>query len=378
MRVAGEALLWLVSRAGAIAVLLLPNGYYIPSDLTVFAGWAEDLASGVPITSPLWQYPPGVAVLLGFVGWIGGGIWPILALIIAADAAVQYVLRRSPGAILWAVAPLFVGPIMLTRLEPVVTLTAILGLGIGATRSGAWLGLGASLKLWPAILALRLRDGLVRRSVAAAVAFSAAALTAGLFFQAPAFLSNQVRRGLQVESVAAWPFMVARALGAPIPLVTRNGSMEINSPVADSIAAVLLPLALLIATSIAIWAWRVPGASEIGTSALVALAIVLALMLTSRVLSPQFIVWPIGLLALALRDGRGPHRITGCLLGSAALGLALYPFAYVDFLTRGWVGLAIQTGRLGLLVAAATFAWQAIRPPSALERPASSARVGHP
>lgn len=348
----------MVCRMVALTTLALPYGRYVPSDLSVFAGWAEDLAEGVGITGDLWQYPAGVALLLGVVGSLGGGTMALVGLILAADLAVLCLLRRTRGALLWAVSPLFVGPIMLTRLETVVTLTAVAGLMTRSPlASGLWLGAGASLKLWPGALVTAVRERALLRSVAAAVALIAVTLAAALAFDAPAFVGNQTSRGLQVESVAAWPFMAARALGAPVELVYRNGSTEVVGPLADAAATLLLPLSALLVAAILIWSWRHLRPSAVGDAAAHSLVVVMALLLTSRVLSPQFIVWALGLCAVILTARAAPRPLVTCLLGSALLGQILYPHVYLDYLDGGLLGLIIQTSRLALLIGATWFSW---------------------
>lgn len=361
MRVVWEVALWVACVLVAFATLALPYGYYVPSDLTVFAAWAEDLAGGVAVTGDTWQYPAGVALLLGLVGVVGGGTVTLLVLILAADLAVLLLLRRSRGAVLWAVTPLFVGPIMLTRLETVVTLTAIAGL-LARTpmSSGLWLGVGASLKLWPGVLVTAVRERAFVRLAVAATAFAAVTLAAAAAFDAPAFVANQGRRGLQVESLAAWPFMVARAFGAPVELVYRNGSTEVAGPLADTVATLLVPLTALLVAALLIWSWRHLRPSGVADAAAHSLTIVMALLLTSRVLSPQFIVWALGLCALILTARAVPRALIACLLGSALFAQVLYPHAYLDLLEGGAIGLALQTGRLALLIGATWFTWTAL------------------
>ncbi len=376
MRPALEVALWGVCRLVALTTLALPYGYYIPSDLTVFADWGDALARGATISGEVWQYPAGVALLLGLVGEIGGGTATLVSVILVADLAVLVILRRSPGAVLWAVSPLFVGPIMLTRLETVVTLTAVAGLVARSPFvSGLWLGLGASLKLWPGVLVTAVRRRAVPRTVAATAAFLAVTAAAAVAFSAPSFVGNQSGRGLQVESVAAWPFMVARALGAPVELVHRNGSTEVAGPAADVTAALMLPLTGVVVLSFLVWSWRRLRPSGVADAAAHSLTVVMVLLLTSRVLSPQFIVWALGLCALILTVRPVPRPLVVCLLGSALLGQVLYPHAYVDFLEGGMVGLAVQTARLALLLGAGWFTWRTVsdlardqREPSRVER----------
>ena len=173
-------------------------------------------------------------------------------------------------------------------------------------------------------------------------------------------MANQSRRGLQVESLAAWPFMVARAFGAPVELVIRNGCTEVAGPIADATAALLVPVTGLILATLGMWSWRHLRPAGIYEAGAHSLTIIMALLLCSRVLSPQFIVWPLGLCGLMLKVRAVPRPLVACLLGSALLAQVLYPHAYLDFLDGGPIGLVIQSARLVLLVSAAWFSWRAI------------------
>lgn len=361
MRLVAEATLWVACRLAALSTLALPLGYYVPSDLSVFDEWATSLAAGTPITGDLWQYPAGVALLLGIIGVSGGGTPALLGVILAADLAVLILLRRSAGALLWAISPLFVGPIMLTRLETLVALTAVAGLLARSSHgAGLWWGVGASLKLWPAALVTAIPGRALARAAWAAAAFAVVTSAAALAFEAPPFLGNQGRRGLQVESVAAWPFMLARALGAPVRLVSRNGSMEVAGPLADTIAILLLPVAAGAIGAFLVWSWRRLKPADAHSVAAHSLVVVLLFLTTSRVLSPQFIVWAIGICALMMAAGHVRGALVACLLGSAFFAQVLYPHAYVDYLSEGGIGLAVQTTRLALLLAALVLAWREV------------------
>ncbi len=342
---------WLAARLVAILTLGLPGGDYVPSDLHLFALWSDALAHGTTISTDAWQYPPGVALVLAAAGLTQHSFAALLVVIVGSDAVLMARLVRTRGALLWALAGLLVGPMMLTRLDTLVTLVAVLGLTAPvATRSGLLLGLGASLKLWPGLLVSAPRGAVVRRALAAAAAYAATALVARALVASPSFVGNQEARGLQVESVAAWPFMLARTLGAPVDLVFRNGATEVAHSAADLVARWLLPLGVAAALVVLAWAWlRVPAA-DTGTAALVSLLVVLVLLVTSRVLSPQFDIWVLGLCALAQAHTRVPRTVLLPLAGTALAAQLLYPTGYPSFLAGGWVGLTIQTVRLVLLL----------------------------
>lgn len=368
-------LVWLASRIIAVLSMGLPRGSYVPSDLHLFASWADEIAHGSFIATDAWQYPPGVTLVLAITGVTHHAFGLLLAVIVGCDAALMSRFVGTRGAMLWASAGLLIGPLLVTRLDTLVTLAAVLGLtASSASRSGILLGLGTSLKLWPALLISAPRGRVLPRLLAAAGAYLAVAILARTLVSSPSFVGNQQARGLQVESLAAWPFMVARALGLPVRLVFRNGATEVAGELADTIARWLLPAGLLAAGVVVLWAWRTIGSPDTGAAALISLQVVLVLLVTSRVLSPQFNIWILGLGALALAHGRGSRPLVLSLAGTAVAAQVLYPSAYADFLTGGRTGLVVQSIRLVLLVLAMVATTRCLRHCSG-DRPAPRAPV---
>ena len=91
------------------------------------------------------------------------------------------------------------------------------------------------------------------------------------------------------------------------------------------------------------------------------LALVLAAMLTSRVLSPQYTQWVLGLLAVcALRPAPWLRRVAVLLLVSAVCGQAVYPWLYGGYLQGAAGATAVQTVRLIALAWAAVECWRPI------------------
>ena len=83
--------------------------------------------------------------------------------------------------------------------------------GRGSVR-GALIGAGAAVKAWPVTLLVGLAPGQQRRGIAAAAAVLAAVCA---FFASgtASFLAHQNARGVEIESVAATPFMIWRQAG---------------------------------------------------------------------------------------------------------------------------------------------------------------------
>jgi hypothetical protein len=339
-------LTWFAVRALLLLALAMTASTGVASDLVLFGRWTDTLAAGNLPLGDAWQYPPGMALLLASVGLLNLGMAGLLVLIVLADFGILKVMGTTPGAMYWAVAPLLMGPLALTRLDMVVTLAALVGLrpGLSAIRSGMFLGVGSALKLWPATLVGALpKRGSLRRSGMALAVYATCAVIVSALFEGDRFISNQGGRGLQIESVAAWPFLIAARLGAPVVIVFRNGTNEISSPLADSVTHLLPVSSLCVVVFIAWVSWRRNPSGPVATRSL---ALVCLLLMTSRVLSPQFNVWILGLVALMLAHGVGTRTTVIASGVTAVAAQAFYPYFY----GLGNAGLLLQTVRVAALL----------------------------
>lgn len=359
---------WLASRLivalMAAGMMLHSNWQHLFDDLNVYARWGEMMAAGqVPSADPMWQYPPLAAFIFGFIGLLGSKPWMFAAFFALVDIAITLVLARDAdqrgrwdGFAVWIAAPLLVGPIMYGRYDSVPTLFALLGFLALATPlvASAWLGIGGGLKVWPAALAfsLRRKDWLTG-ALGAGLALAGAVLAATLAFPGivSGFLGNGEARGLQTESVAALPFVWARLFNADIPEAFRYGSSEVGAPLADTVAGFLLPLTAI--GLLVLIAARLAGRLDRAPVADIAFVAIMWLLITSRVLSPQFNVWLVGMTALVWAAGSpAMRRATWWAFGTALLGQLLYPMAYVDLIDGGLIGIVIHTLRIAALLTA--------------------------
>lgn len=387
---------WLLTRGVTLLVaggLMLHHDWkYLFDDLNVYARWGEDLAQGrVPSDDPMWQYPPLAAFVFGGVGLLGSQPWLFAILLVVVDIAISVLLAadarsraRWHGFAVWLAAPLLIGPLLYGRYDSVPTALAMAGLmalSVPAA-AGALLAVGGGLKVWPAIVALALarRDWLrgALGAVAASVAIVAAA-TWAFPTVISGFLGNGEARGLQTESVAALPFVWARMFvgDAGIPEIFRYGSSEVGVPLADALAPWLLPLTGvgLLVLVVA----RALGRLDHAPVADIAFVTVLWLMVTSRVLSPQYNVWLVGMAALVWAAGsERMRRATLPVAITAITAQALYPFAYIDIIDGGFIGVAIQTVRIVALLAALGLGVRALVLRPAPQDPAASAASRRP
>lgn len=236
--------------------------------------------------------------------------------------------------------------------------------------------LGAAVKLWPALILLGTPRGRPTRR-----AWTAAAVTGGLLlillavaFRNPqGFLREQGARGVQIESLGGTLLGLARHAGWPGTVRYRYGAMEFVGPQVDTVAAV--SLALTAAAGVLLLVWRA-GARRWteATPYDAALCAVLLFTTTSRVISPQYLVWLLGLAAVCLTSHRTSQRPVAALVVLAtAVSTVVYPLLYAEVVASSWTGCLLLLTRNGLLVAATALSarrlWRATRPPGARRPP---------
>ncbi|MFC7809063.1 glycosyltransferase 87 family protein [Streptomyces olivaceus] len=416
-RSAGRSPVWLVAVWGATRLLLLLfvlkvlvfPGPDVTSDVSViYRDWYEVLRTGTfPSDDVTWQYPPAAAfailspALLPFLEYATA----FFVLACAVDAAVLALLwragrgsGRSPrGAWVWVVGVPLLGPTVYARYDLMVTavaVAALLAAGRHARVAGALAAVGALLKVWPALVLVGM--GGRRPWVAAAVG---GAGLAGLFAVtmpgAFAFLTFQRERGVEVESLGALVFHVARHFGWEGGVLLNYGSMEFLGPHVDTVSTVSMGLSAAAFGWLLLWrvrAARSPGPrsprsrsqppesqpqpSESSqpqppgspssrspssrsrfaahTAADAAFVAVLLFTVTSRVISPQYLVWLVGLAAVCRCFRASRMRVPVALVLAASLVTVLeFPLLFADVVASTPLGIALLAVRNGLLVSAA-------------------------
>lgn len=366
-------LAWVATRVALLGIILgwlpYPDGTLVINDVLLYSEWSELLVTGrFPIGDDMWQYPPGAGAVFAVAALIGPSpVVGFFVIALVADAAVLAALvragiRRHIGldpAWVWVAAAIVIGPVFLARFDLLPTAAAVAALLlIGRPRlSGAAAAIGTLLKVWPgvALLALPRRSlvcgvtGFVVTAVGILIAVSLWA-TGGV-----SFVGEQQSRGLQVESVAAWPFMVALGAGADVPLEFRFGAMEIDLAATITVGTIVTAIGLLAIAALGVarllgMLEEIPGVDVVMTALLIS-------MVTSRVLSPQYGVWVAGVAAVALMDPRTRLRpVIGLLTLSLIVTQVIYPFGYGSLLSGQWWALGLQSVRILALVAATAWA----------------------
>ncbi|MFM7597839.1 MAG: glycosyltransferase 87 family protein [Actinomycetota bacterium] len=389
MRAAAVVVAWVLSRALLVGFIIgtipYPDGPSVINDVKLYAEWSNLLVTGrFPIGDDMWQYPPGAGVVFALAALIGANpVAAMVGIVLACDLGVLVILlvagkRRQVGdgaAWAWVASALIIGPVFVARFDIVPTLAAVGALVLIARPvwSGASAAAGALLKVWPALMIIALPRRSLPRGILGFVVAGAAILV-GISLWASggiSFLGEQGARGLQVESVGAWPFMTAQAFGAQIPTEFRFGSMEVDiaATVPIGLAITLAGFAILGVMGVA----RLLGRLEALSPNDVALTALLVSIVTSRVLSPQYAVWIAGVAAVTFLDPASRmRRVVWLLVPSVLAAQVIYPLGYGSFLGGAWWAVALQSVRIVLLVVATVLAL-AIVTRSALTSPRSAA-----
>ncbi|MFF8440144.1 glycosyltransferase 87 family protein [Streptomyces californicus] len=393
---------WALTRAWLLACVfqvVTVAGPDVTVDVSViYRGWYETLLSGTyPLDDVTWQYPPGAALavlspaLLPFLEYAAA----FFVLVLVSDAVVLGLLlytarrpgMRAAGAWVWVVRVPLLGPTVYARYDLMVTAVAVAALLAGVRRPralGALAAFGALLKGWPALLLTGVRKGRPTRAAWTSAALGAAGLAVAFALWMPgafAFLSFQRDRGTEVESLGALVFHVARHTGWEGRVELRYGSLEFLGPHVETVSALALGLAALALGWLLLWRLRARTFAA-RTPAEAAFTAVLLFTVTSRVISPQYVVWLVGLAAVCLLFRETAMTAPAVLVVvSAGVTLLEFPIGFGQVVASDAWGVALLFVRNGLLVAAALTAarrlWRSTVPPRPRGREAE-AREGQP
>jgi uncharacterized membrane protein len=281
--------------------------------------------------------------------------------VVAADAVLR--TQQVAGSVrlrlllLLGVFPLVLGPVILTRYDlwPAALATAALAAFVGRRTAlgGALLGLGVAAKLYPVVMAPILIAYVWRREgrATAARALAALALSFGACVLPFAILAPhgtlhsfaaQIHRPLQEESLGAALLIAAHHLtGLGLGLEQSYGSLNLGGTRAALVEAVTTVVELAALG----WVWfvctrRRLTAGEAATGTAAAVAVLLAF---GKVLSPQYLIWLIPLVAVVGRRVRPLVvllLIVGCGLTQSWYPRRAYALAVHFHQPESWLLLA--------------------------------------
>jgi hypothetical protein len=356
---------WLITRTLCLLLLATKSERFIVGDVHYYHRKLRALFD-VGLDQTLNEYPtPVVWILLLPYGATGGSrvgyLVGFMIFMLALDAAFTVALYRSAGrrhdrAIdFWLLFVLLIGPLSYVRFD---MLPAVLAGGalLAARRrpwvTGALTGLGAAVKLWPALLIpsfLAYKPDRRPASIAfIAVGFGLAgvSLLAGGWSRLLSPLTWQSGRGLQIESIWSTPLMVARAIRPQGWTVDKSDyqAYELFGPGVGSwvqVSTVATVVGLVALALLFVRAFRAADLTPVAVGFLI-MTTVAVMIVTNKTLSPQYLLWlgGTGAALLLLRDRATPDERTAIRRTAYALVLLallthlVYPLFYDGLLGR--------------------------------------------
>ena len=304
---------WVLTRLVIIAFMTTLERIVVGD---VFYYWRKlEAMSSVGLGDTMTEYPTPVVWILSLphLATFGSRVGYLVAFIIfmmALDAAFTWLLwrhggrRRTRAIDFWLLYVMLIGPLAYLRFDmiPAVLAGGALLLLRGRPRAaGALVGLGAAIKLWPALLypaLLGLRPTRSRVTVGFVVTgfgLALVSLIAGGWSRLVSPLTWQSGRGLQIESIWATPLMLRR-LFDPDSWVVDISPFQAYEIFGDgvefwllvsNVATVLGMLAIVVLLARGMATMR-PSVFTVG---LVMTAIIAVLVITNKTLSPQYLLW---------------------------------------------------------------------------------------
>jgi hypothetical protein len=346
--------IWLAVWLSTRALIVAEVGFWATAhprfeDVNNYETWSHYITGQQAFPGgEAWQYPPGAGLLMLLPRLIpasyGGAFVGLMLLVDFIGLVLLARLgRRSgndTGVWVWLLGLPLLGTFAVLRFDLVPTVIAIAALLVIHRRPGwfgALVGLGAVIKVWPALLLFGEWDrSRLLRSVGAALAAIALVFVISTiaFGDSTGFLSHGGDRGLQEEAVATIPWQLEQIVsGDPYSRAIRSGAWEIATPAADTVATLLRWLTLAALAAAAVW-WRFrtlairAGREDLADPTVsrdFVFALVLLVVVVSPVLSTQYMVWLLGLAAVVLSAGTTRlSRPAWIVVGATVLSTATF------------------------------------------------------
>jgi hypothetical protein len=346
--------IWLAIWIGTRALIVAEVGFWAGphphlEDVNNYDVWSHFITGrGEFPGGEAWQYPPGAAlVMLGprlvAVGYGEAFVGLMLLVDFVGLVLLARLARRSgndTGVWVWLLGMPLLGTFAVLRFDLVPTVIVTGALLVIHRRPG-WFGmlagLGAAIKLWPVLVLFGEWDrGRLLRSALAVVAAAAVIFvgSAIAFGNPTGFLSHGGNRGLQEEAVATIPWQLEQIVsGDPYPREIRSGAWEVATSTADTVATLLRWLSFAVLVAAAAWWWQRARAIRAGHQWLAdeavsrdfVFTVVLLIVVTSPVLSTQYMVWLLGLAAVVLSAGTARlRRPAWIVVGATVLSTATF------------------------------------------------------
>jgi len=330
-----------------------------------FADVSRLFARQVPYRDFVLEYPPFAIVFFAlprffassYLGYYRGFQAEIIVcdlLILAMLDAIARARGERRALLLGAytVFTLAVGPIAGQQFDLFPAAMTLLAVYFAARsrRAPVWilLALGTLTKLYPLLLApvFLLRDVRRRdwRAIGQAVALGAATIVVvmlPLFIVAPtairSFFAYHAKRGLQIESTyAGWLLVVDNLRLIYLGISNSFGSWNVTGQYADFVAALSTIVFVAALGGAYLWLARElpirPAQQELdparlyGIIAAAVLVVVFTILVTSKVFSPQYLIWALPLVPLV--DGKHRRTIWGLYTLAGVMTYYIFPTHY--------------------------------------------------
>lgn len=330
--------------AVAVVLVVLP----LPDDLSGwdvgrFAAIADQ--PGRPWRDVDVEYPPGTLLLTEALGAPAAAVLNdrLAVLGLACVLAIAVALGRIAGrraTVGWLAASLLLLPRALQGYDLVTALAVVLAVGAARRRpavAGVLLAVGALVKTWPAVVLPAFWAARHRRAVVVAGAVGAVAAVAWVAYAG----LDGPRQVLTFRGATGWH--VESVPGTVLAFAGDAARYEAGSYRVGSIDPVLRFGLLAAFGAVALAMVRRPRRLAVG-----ALTLAAALLVTSPLLSPQFLGWLVPLAVLAWLDGdRTPAGLTIAAAGMTTAVFAAWSPPELDSMAPA----AALTFRNALLIA---------------------------
>jgi hypothetical protein len=368
--------LTLVALVGVLPHLRYGLHGYFSSDVGNYQSYADAIGQGLkpyldfdveypPLAVPLFRLPgAGIPIEIYKRRFsIEMDVAVLLAgALVALSACALWPRGRRPylAGAFYALGVALIGALIVNRYDAAVALVVAAFVFClirrWHTAAAVALGVGFALKITPVALLplVLLLAGRPRRWVWPLVGFAAAAL-AGFWpylFTAPSgvwyVFQYHLQRPLQLESVLGAPMMLGQALGADwVEVGASYGSQQLIARGADLAADLsgVLTFGALVVVYVVIMQRRAHLRAAPYEVPLAVLTLLLALLAFGKVLSPQYFIWLVPVLALVAAKDWLLGTAGGVLL---AMTQAEYPtlWGHVSNLDRPFVALLVARNLL--------------------------------
>ena len=279
------------------------------------------------------------------------------------------------GAATWFLLVPALGPVAYTRFDIVVAVALIWATERALAGRWGWagvmLGVGAAVKLVPAVLLLPLffvapreKRRALLGGFASVIALAILPFVLALPDVYRSVIEYHTGRGIQAESIWGAGLLVARRLADyPVDIVASHRAWDAASALTGTLKLASNALSVLTLAGVAVMAVRTK-VGQLGRASLLQLGLLSVLVGVGRVYSPQYVIWLIALGAVAMAIAPRPAApAVAVLAGMTLLAHLEFPIWFWDVLFYDKGGALIVlvvrdvlTLAVGLL---ALWAWRA-------------------